>query len=104
VTEGQGDPGPSWPTYGRTGTSAHDERRGSGGRLELVRRVQRGDQIRPRLLGVEDAARYLSTSDKHVRSLIANGELPFIQRVGGGRYRLDIGELDAWAERNKQRT
>jgi excisionase family DNA binding protein len=70
---------------------------------ELVRRVQRGDQIRPRLLGVEDAARYLGTSDKHIRALIAAGELAYIQRVVGGRYLLDIGDLDGWAERNKQK-
>jgi excisionase family DNA binding protein len=64
--------------------------------------VQRADQIQPRLLDIDDAARYLSMSDKGVRQLIANGELPYIQRIRGrSPYLIDRIELDKWIERNK---
>lgn len=64
--------------------------------------VQRPDQIQPRLLDIDDAARYLSMSDKGVRALIAAGELPYIQRIRGrSPYLIDRIELDKWIERNK---
>jgi excisionase family DNA binding protein len=67
-----------------------------------MRQVQRADQIQPRLLDIDDAARYLSMSDKGVRQLIANGELPYIQRIRGrSPYLIDRIELDKWIERNK---
>lgn len=71
---------------------------------ELARRVQRGSQLSPRLLDIADAARYLGTSDKAVRRLIAGGELPYIQRIAGrSPYLLDLEDLDGWIERNKIR-
>ena len=71
---------------------------------ELVRRVQRGDQLRPRLLDIADASRYLGVGDKAIRALIAKGELPYIQRIPGrSPYLLDIRDLDAWADRHKVR-
>jgi hypothetical protein len=70
---------------------------------ELVRRVERGDQIRPRLLDVTDSARYLGTSDKQVRALIMAGELNYIQKVAGrSPYLIDIRDLDSWVDRSKQ--
>ncbi len=69
---------------------------------ELVRRVERGDQLKPRLLDVNDAARYLGTSDKGIRAMIAKGELHYIQNIPGrSPYRLDIRDLDHWVEINK---
>jgi excisionase family DNA binding protein len=67
-----------------------------------VRRVQRGGEIPPRLLDVDDAARYLAQSDKGIRELITNGELPYIQKVPGrSPYLIDIRDLDKWIERAK---
>ena len=70
--------------------------------VEVLRRVERGDRISPRLLDVDDAGRYLSMSDKGIRDLITTGELHYIQRVPGrSPYLLDIKDLDAWVLRNK---
>jgi hypothetical protein len=71
---------------------------------ELVRRVERGDQLRPRLLDITDAGRYLSMSDKGIRELIVRGELPYVQKVPGrSPYLLDLRDLDSWVEKNKRR-
>jgi excisionase family DNA binding protein len=67
-----------------------------------VRRVQRGAEIAPRLLDIEDAARYLAMSDKSLRELIQKGELPYIQKLAGrSPYLLDVKDLDKWVERSK---
>jgi excisionase family DNA binding protein len=67
-----------------------------------VRRVQRGAEIAPRLLDIDDSARYLAMSDKAVRELITAGELPYIQKLPGrSPYLLDIRDLDRWIERAK---
>jgi len=69
-----------------------------------VRRVQRGAEIPPRLLDIDDASRYLAMSDKGVRELITAGELPYIQKVAGrSPYLIDIKDLDRWIEGNKVR-
>ena len=71
---------------------------------EALRRVQRGDQLRRRLLDITDAAHYLSMSDKGVRELVQSGALPYIQRVPGrSPYLLDTKDLDAWVEKTKER-
>jgi excisionase family DNA binding protein len=68
-----------------------------------LRRVQRADFILPRLLDIDDAARYLGTSDKSVRALIAAGELGYIQKIPGrSPYLLDRLELDDWVNHNKR--
>ena len=67
-----------------------------------VRRVQRGSEIQPRLLDIDDAGRYLGMSDKSVRELIQQGELPYIQKLPGrSPYLLDTKDLDKWIERSK---
>lgn len=67
-------------------------------------RVQRGSQIPPRLLDIDDAARYLAMSDKAVRELIMAGELHYIQKVPGrSPYLLDRVDLDEWIMRSKVR-
>jgi excisionase family DNA binding protein len=65
-------------------------------------RVARGSEIPPRLLHIDDAGRYLSVSDKTVRALIADGSLPYIQKIAGrSPYLLDIKDLDTWILRKK---
>lgn len=67
-----------------------------------IRRVQRGSEIAPRLLDIDDAARYLAMSDKAVRELITAGELSYIQKLPGrSPYLIDIMDLDRWIERSK---
>jgi excisionase family DNA binding protein len=67
-----------------------------------MHRVQRGAEIPPRLLDIDDAARYLAMSDKSVRELIQQGELGYIQKIPGrSPYLLDRIELDKWIERSK---
>jgi excisionase family DNA binding protein len=67
-----------------------------------IRRVQRGSEIPPRLLDIDDAARYLATSDKAVRELISSGELSYIQKLPGrSPYLIDIRDLDHWIDRSK---
>ena len=64
-----------------------------------IRRVKRGAEIEPRLLDIDDAARYLAMSDKAVRELITAGELSYIQKVPGrSPYLLDVRDLDRWIE------
>jgi excisionase family DNA binding protein len=67
-------------------------------------RVQRGDAILPRLLDIDDAARYLAVSDKAIRELIQRGELPYLQRIRGrSPYLVDVKDLDSWVLKNKIR-
>jgi excisionase family DNA binding protein len=69
-----------------------------------IARVQRGSELRPRLLDVDDAARYLSMSDKGIRDLITKGELPYIQRIPArSPYLIDVRDLDDWIQKNKFR-
>lgn len=69
-----------------------------------IARVQRGSEIRPRLLDVDDAARYLSMSDKGIRDLILKGELAYIQRIPArSPYLIDVRDLDEWILKNKFR-
>jgi hypothetical protein len=67
-----------------------------------IRRVKRGAEIEPRLLDIDDSARYLAMSDKGLRELITAGELPYIQKLPGRLpYLIDIRDLDRWIERAK---
>ena len=67
-------------------------------------RVRRGSEMPPRLLDVDDAARYLSVSDKAIRELIANGDLPYIQKIPArSPYLIDVRDLDEWILKHKVR-
>jgi hypothetical protein len=67
-------------------------------------RVQRGNELKPRLLDVDDSGRYLGMSDKGIRELITTGELAYIQKVPGrSPYLIDIRDLDDWILKNKFR-
>jgi len=48
----------------------------------------------PRLLSVDDAARYLGRTPKALRHLIASGAMPVVRE--GTRVHLDRGDLDHW--------
>lgn len=61
---------------------------------------QRPTATQPRLLSLRDAAAALSLSHWTVRELIWRGDLPSV-RVGR-RILVDVRDLDAFIERNKQ--
>jgi excisionase family DNA binding protein len=69
-----------------------------------LQRVQRGTQIPPRLLDIDDSAKYLAMSDKGVRELIVEGQLSYVQKIPGrSPYLIDIRDLDKWIEKSKIR-
>ena len=57
--------------------------------------------IHPRLLGIPEAAVYISGTNWFVEELVRNNEIPAIV-IGKGR-RIDIRDLDAWIESEKER-
>jgi excisionase family DNA binding protein len=62
-------------------------------------RAERSPAMRPRLLTVAEAARYLGRSKHAVEHLISQGRLPVVRE--GRRVFLDVEELDRWIEQNK---
>jgi excisionase family DNA binding protein len=60
-------------------------------------------KLSARLLDIANAAKYLSVSVRTIRRMIADGELPFIQRhAARSPYLLDTKDLDRWIESSKQ--
>ena len=55
----------------------------------------------PRLLTVDDAAKYIGRTPKALRHMIANGAVPAIRE--GGRVHLDRSDMDRWVELRKVR-
>jgi excisionase family DNA binding protein len=55
--------------------------------------------IVPRLLRIQDAARYLSATTWFVETLIREKEIPSL--VLGKRRVIDVYDLDAWIEKQK---
>ena len=53
-----------------------------------------------RLFSIEEAAVYLSLSKREVYNMIATRELPAVTH--GRRKMLDIRDLDAWIDHNKE--
>lgn len=53
-----------------------------------------------RLLTVEEAAHYLSLSERQIHNLISSGDLRAVR--SGRRVMLDIKDLDQWIESNKR--
>ena len=69
-------------------------------RPELERMGAGSGSVDRRVLSVPEAATYLGRSETSVRHLIADGVIPTVRidrRVG-----LDLGDLDALIERNKE--
>ena len=63
--------------------------------------LDRSSAVRPRLLGVREAALYLSLSHWTVRQLVWDGQLPAV-RIGR-RLLFDVRDLDALIDRSKRR-
>jgi excisionase family DNA binding protein len=59
---------------------------------------QQAEPIRPRLLRIKDAAKYLALTPYSMRELARAGTIPFIQV--GHRWLFDIRELDRFVEHN----
>lgn len=53
----------------------------------------------PRLLRIQDAARYLSATTWFVETLIREKKIPSL--ILGKRRVLDVNDLDAWIEKEK---
>lgn len=58
--------------------------------------------IIPRLLRIQDAARYLSSTTWFVETLIREKQIPSL--IIGKRRVIDINDLDAWIEKQKPRS
>jgi excisionase family DNA binding protein len=58
-------------------------------------------EVRPRLLKVEQAAVYIGRTKDAIQHMIANGKLPTVR--SDRRVFIDMRDLDAWIEENKQR-
>jgi excisionase family DNA binding protein len=59
-------------------------------------------RIEPRLLGVEDAARYLGVGPTTVRDLVMSGRLPRVRLDELRRTLLDRLDLDAFIARSRE--
>jgi excisionase family DNA binding protein len=55
--------------------------------------------IIPRMLRVQDAARYLSSTTWFIATLLREGKIPSL--FFGKRRVVDVNDLDAWVERQK---
>jgi hypothetical protein len=63
--------------------------------------VRVSDTVRPRLVGIEDAARYLGIAPKTIRNRIgpkAKNPLPVKPKRIGGKVLFDLRELDEYAD------
>ena len=61
---------------------------------------QESSPVHPRLLTVEQAAVYLGRTKEAVQHLIASSKIPTVR--SDRRVFLDVRDLDAWIEENKQ--
>lgn len=75
---------------------------------KVAARLQNGDQggaangeVRPRLLTVEHAAVYIGRTKDAIQHMIASCKLPTVR--SDRRVFIDMRDLDAWIEENKQR-
>lgn len=63
-------------------------------------RVVPSPRVRGALLDVKECARYIGTSERHVRRLVTERRIPFV-KLGPGRnarLRFPAEKLDAWIE------
>lgn len=58
----------------------------------------------PRFLTVPDVAEILNTSVKQIRALLARGEIRGIQIGGRGQWRIERVELEAYIQRQYERS
>ena len=88
---------------GDTASARLDVAQGSTGAQDSTSRAPRDGSppVRPRLLGVREAAAYLSLSHWTVREMAWRGEVPEVRL--GRRLLFDLRDLDALIETSKQR-
>ena len=68
-------------------------------RPRSVKLIASPAQIIPRLLRVEDVARYINATTWFVEELIRNNQIRFL--ILGKRRVIDVHDLDAWIEEQK---
>lgn len=68
--------------------------------VKVAERTQNSATIKPRLLTVEQAAIYLGRTKEAVQHMIFEGKVPTVRT--DRRVFIDIRDLDAWIEDNKQ--
>lgn len=64
--------------------------------------VKEGTLREQRLKTKKEAARYLKLSERTVDDMLAQGEIPRVQREGGSRVMIDVQDLDRWIEDHKE--
>lgn len=57
--------------------------------------------VRPQLLTLKDAARYLGLTDWALRERVWQGHIPFVRFPGGKKQYFHVKDLDAFIEGNK---
>ena len=65
----------------------------------LAPQLNQNEQVRPRLLTVEQAAVYLGRTERAIYALKSRGAFPSVQ--ADGRIQFDVQDLDTWITQNK---
>lgn len=68
----------------------------------VLSQIEQGEGVRPRLLTVEGAARYLSVTENAIRHMVRRRQLRRAKLPGYGRVLVDRLELDEMIEAGKQ--
>jgi excisionase family DNA binding protein len=68
---------------------------------KVAERMQSSGAVKPRLLTVEQAATYIGRTKDAVQHMISSSKLPSVRP--DRRVFVDVLDLDAWIEDNKQR-
>ncbi len=66
-----------------------------------TRRSGSGEELRPRLLKLAAASKYMSMSAGKLRGIVQRGELAVIRGDGTSPWLLDIREIDKWIDQQK---
>jgi excisionase family DNA binding protein len=69
--------------------------------VKVAKRAQDGTSVKPRLLTVDQAAIYIGRTKEAVQHMISSSKLPSVR--SDRRVFVDVLDLDAWIEDNKQR-
>jgi excisionase family DNA binding protein len=70
--------------------------------VKVAERTQQGSApVKPRLLTVEQAAVYIGRTKEAVQHMISSSKLPSVR--SDRRVFVDVLDLDAWIQDNKQR-
>ena len=83
------------PSAGHSAGHSVPEVRGATGRDPRALADLAAAPLRPRLLQVEDGARYLAVSTKTLRRWIAEGRVPVVRLAGFRRPLVEVAALDA---------